>query len=99
MLERAEDGVQCVEMLEKAEAGYYDVILMDIQMPNMNGYEATRAIRQMPDPKKAGIAILAMTANAFEEDILRSIEAGMNGHLAKPIHVAELLRALAANLH
>jgi len=94
VLERAEDGVQCVEMLEKAEAGYYDVILMDIQMPNMNGYEATKVIRQMTDPKKAGIAILAMTANAFEEDSLRSMAAGMNGHLAKPIDVAELLKTL-----
>jgi len=99
VLERAEDGVQCVEMLAKAEAGYYDVILMDIQMPNMNGYEATKAIRQMSDLKKAGIAILAMTANAFEEDRLCSVEAGMNGHLAKPMNVDELLRALAECLH
>jgi len=95
VLERAEDGAQCVAMLEKAEAGYYDVVLMDIQMPNMNGYEATRTIRQMADPKKAAIIILAMTANAFEEDSQRSIDAGMNGHLVKPIDVAVMLKTLA----
>jgi len=95
LLERAEDGVQCVDMVQKADAGYYDVILMDVQMPNMNGYEATRAIRQLDDPKKADIVIIAMTANAFEEDTRHSHEAGMNGHLAKPIDVTQLMQTLA----
>ncbi len=98
VLERAEDGAQCVAMLEKAEAGYYDIILMDVQMPNMNGYETTRAIRQMADPKKAATIILAMTANAFEEDRQRSIDSGMNGHLVKPIDVPELMKTLAGYL-
>ena len=98
VVERAEDGVRCVKMLEQAEAGFYDVILMDVQMPNMNGYEATRAIRQLTDTAKANSIIFAMTANAFEEDKREAINAGMNGHLAKPIDVTELMKALASNL-
>jgi len=98
VLEHAEDGQSCVEMVEKADAGYYDIILMDIQMPRMNGYEATRAIRQMADPKKAATIILAMTANAFEEDRREAARAGMNGHLTKPINVTELMKTLSANL-
>ena len=81
-------------MLEKAEAGYYDLILMDIQMPNMNGYKATKTIRKFSDVKKAGIGIVAMTANAFEEDKRNAYKAGMNGHIAKPIKVDMLLSAL-----
>lgn len=96
--ERAEDGVKCVEMVEKAEVGYYDLILMDIQMPRMNGYEATRAVRALSDPQKAGIPIFAMTANAFEEDKKEALKAGMNGHMAKPIDVKELMRTLSAAL-
>jgi len=87
IVDRAEDGRICCDLLLKADADTYDAILMDIQMPNMNGYEATRAIRQMQDPAKAAIPILAMTANAFEEDKREAARAGMNGHLAKPINV------------
>ena len=94
-IERAEDGAVCVDLLEQAKGGYYDLILMDIQMPNMNGYEATRAIRALQDPEKANIPILAMTANAFEEDKREAYRCGMNGHLAKPINVRELMKELA----
>ena len=82
-------------MLDKASAGYYDLILMDIQMPNMNGYHATRTIRALNDSGKANIPILAMTANAFEEDKREAFRCGMNGHLAKPINVSELMKELA----
>ena len=78
-----------------ANAGYYDLILMDIQMPDMDGYKATRTIRKFADPKKAGITIVAMTANAFEEDKKNAYEAGMNWHIAKLIKVDELISALA----
>jgi len=98
IVERAEDGAICVDMLKKAPNSYYDLILMDIQMPNMNGYEATRSIRALPDSQKAQIKILAMTANAFEEDKREAYRSGMNGHLAKPVNVRELMRALAAIL-
>ena len=83
--ERVEDGIQCVNMIEKMPAGTYDMILMDIQMPKMNGYKATQAIRRLPDKDKAYIPIVAMTANAFEEDKRDAFAAGMNGHIAKPI--------------
>ncbi len=98
VVERAEDGQICLEMLMQAPAGYYGLVLMDIQMPNMNGYEATREIRKMKDSEKATIPILAMTANAFEEDKREAFRSGMNGHLAKPIDVRELMRELAALL-
>ena len=91
----AEDGTVCVELLEQAEDGYYDLILMDIQMPNMNGYEATRMVRRLQDSGKANIPILAMTANAFEEDKREAFRSGMNGHIAKPINVHELMKELA----
>lgn len=97
-IERAEDGRVAVDMLNKADAHYYDLILMDIQMPNMNGYEATRTIRALADTDKANIPILAMTANAFEEDKREAMRAGMNGHLGKPINVNELMKALAGIL-
>ncbi len=87
ILERVEDGLACVNRLSEVDADLYDLILMDIQMPNMNGYEATRRIRQFENVKKASIPILAMTANAFEEDKKMAIEAGMNGHISKPIDV------------
>lgn len=96
--ERAEDGQIAVDMIRNAEAGYYDLVLMDIQMPNMNGHEATRNIRKLSDVQKAGIPILAMTANAFEEDKRAAVSAGMNGHLGKPINVNELMKALAGIL-
>ncbi|WP_432628146.1 hybrid sensor histidine kinase/response regulator [Brotaphodocola sp.] len=93
-MEHAEDGIICVDMVEKASGDYYDLILMDIQMPNMNGYEAAQAIRSLPDKKKANIPIIAMTANAFEEDRKTAFAMGMNGHIAKPIAVKTLLEQL-----
>ena len=87
VLDRVEDGLACVNRLSEVDADLYDLILMDIQMPNMNGYEATRRIRQFENEKKASIPILAMTANAFEEDKKMAMEAGMNGHISKPIDV------------
>gem|GEM_PF-1262158 len=94
LVERAENGAICIEMLKAASPDYYDVILMDVQMPNMNGYDATRAIRTLEDPLKRIIPILAMTANAFDEDKKDASEAGMDGHLAKPIDMNELTDAL-----
>ena len=93
--ERVEDGIQCVNRIEKMPAGTYDMILMDIQMPKMNGYKATQIIRHLPDKDKACIPIVAMTANAFEEDKKEAIAAGMNGHIAKPIQVDKLLSILS----
>ena len=90
VLDRVEDGLACVNRLSEVDADLYDLILMDIQMPNMNGYEATRRIRQFENVKKASIPILAMTANAFEEDKKMAMEAGMNGHISKPIDVSVL---------
>lgn len=95
IVERAANGRICCDMLQSAQDGYYDLILMDIQMPEMNGYEATRAIRSLTDARKAGIPIVAMTANAFEEDKRNALKAGMNGHLTKPIDMHELLKTLA----
>ena len=94
-IERAEDGAVCVDMLQKADPGYYDLILMDIQMPHLNGYDAARQIRGLADPAKAGILIVAMTANAFEEDRRNAMDAGMNGFIAKPIDVDLLMKTLA----
>ena len=92
--ERVEDGIQCVNRRIEMPVGTYDMILMDIQMPQMNGYKATQAIRNLPDKDKACIPIIAMTANAFEEDKRDAIAAGMNGHVAKPIQVDKLLSTL-----
>ena len=94
-IERAEDGIICVDMLSKHEAGYYDLILMDIQMPNMDGYKATEVIRSLSNEKLAHIPIVAMTANAFEEDKKNALAAGMNGHIAKPVDVNKLMEQLA----
>ena len=94
-IERVEDGIQCVNRIMETPAGTYDMILMDIQMPKMNGYKATQAIRHLPDQDKAYIPIIAMTANAFEEDKRDALAAGMNGHIAKPIQVDKLLSILA----
>ena len=94
LVEKAEDGVVAVSKVEESQEGYYDLILMDIQMPKMNGYEATKAIRSLPDPKLASIPIMAMTANAFEEDKMAALEAGMNGHIAKPIDIVKMNREL-----
>ena len=86
-VDRAKDGVECVDMLEKAANGTYQLILMDIQMPVMNGYDAAKKIRRMDDPQKAGIPIIAMTANAFSEDKQAALDVGMNDHIAKPINM------------
>lgn len=94
-VDHAEDGASCVDMLERRDAGYYDLILMDIQMPNMDGYQATEVIRAMTVPEKASIPIIATTANAFEEDRKNAFAAGMNGHIAKPIDLNKLFAALA----
>ena len=96
--ERVEDGIQCVNRIMEMPVGTYDIILMDIQMPEMNGYKATQEIRRLPDRDKACIPIIAMTANAFEEDKRDAIAAGMNGHIAKPIQVDKLLSILSKNL-
>ena len=92
-VERVADGVQCVNALQEKPEGYYDVILMDIQMPNMDGYKATKTIRQLPG-RRAGIPIIAMTANAFDEDKKKALEAGMNAHIAKPIDIRVLFETL-----
>ena len=96
-IERVEDGIQCVNKVEKMPVGTYDMILMDIQMPKMDGYKATQEIRHLPDKGKACIPIIAMTASAFEEDKREAIAAGMNGHIAKPIDVNELMAILVKN--
>lgn len=93
-VDRAADGIQCVSRIEKEPAGTYALILMDIQMPNMDGYKATETIRQLPDPKKAAIPIIAMTANAFEEDRKMALAKGMNGYIAKPIDPAKMLETI-----
>lgn len=93
-VERAEDGIVCVNMIEKADADHYDLVLMDIQMPNMDGYKATQLIRQLPDKKKSRLPVIAMTANAFEEDKRNALVAGMDGFLSKPIVIEELIHTL-----
>ena len=98
LVETAEDGQQAVDMVTQSQPGWYQLVLMDVQMPVMNGYEATRQIRQLEDPKLAGIPILAMTANAFEEDKQEALRSGMNGHISKPINISKLLETLTAML-
>ena len=93
-VEIAKDGVEAVEKMKTAPAGYYDLILMDIQMPKMDGYEAAKQIRAMDDKGKASIPIVAVTANAFEEDKKTALDAGMNGHLAKPYDIAAIMETL-----
>lgn len=90
----AKDGVECVDMIQEADEDTYDLILMDIQMPNLNGYDAARRIRSLENHRKASIPIIAMTANAFEEDRKNAIASGMNGHLAKPVDMNVLKRTL-----
>ena len=92
--EVAENGQIAVDMLRQAGPGYYNLVLMDVQMPVMDGYAATRAIRALPDRKLASIPILAMTANAFEEDRRAALKSGMNGHIAKPIQIDKLFEVL-----
>lgn len=83
-----------VEKMRHADAGKYDLILMDIQMPKMDGYEATREIRKLSDPEKASIPIIAMTANAFVEDRQKAFETGMDGYLVKPIDISKMMETL-----
>ena len=92
-VEWAEDGVQCLEMLQKMPEDYYDVILMDIQMPNMDGYKTTRKIRSLPG-RRSAVPIVAMTANAFDEDKKKAYQAGMNGYMSKPIDTKKVFATL-----
>ena len=94
IVDRVEDGVQCVARIEQKPAGTYDLILMDIQMPNMDGYKATEVIRGLSDKSKANIPIIAMTANAFEEDRKKALAKGMNGHIAKPVDIEKMREIL-----
>jgi len=98
VIEIAVDGVECVKKVSEAEEDYYDAILMDIRMPNLNGYDATRRVRAMSNKKKANIPIIAMTANAFEEDKQKAIDSGMDAHLSKPINVQKLIEILSSHL-
>ena len=93
-VEEACDGVEAVERVAESEEGYYDLIFMDIQMPRMNGYEATRGIRSLKRQDAGSIPIIAMTANAFEEDVQAALSAGMNEHFAKPVDVHALEQIL-----
>lgn len=94
VIDRVEDGIQCVSRIEQMPSDTYDLILMDIQMPNMDGYKATQCIRNLNDKKKAEIPIIAMTANAFTEDRIRAKEAGMDEHISKPVDVKLLLKVI-----
>jgi len=94
-VDRAVDGISCVDIYQKAKDGFYDLILMDVQMPNMNGFKATKSIRAMENPAKNQIPIIAMTANAFDEDKKNALSAGMNAHLAKPIVINDLIKTLS----
>lgn len=99
LVEEAEDGDVAVKTLRDMGAGYYSLVLMDVQMPVMNGYEATKAIRSFEDKELSGIPVIAMTANAFEEDKIQALEAGMNAHISKPIDVEELFQTLETVLN
>ena len=94
----AGNGKIAVEILKKAEPEYYQAVLMDVQMPVMNGYEATKEIRSLKNRRLASIPIIAMTANAFEEDRQEAMHYGMNGHIAKPIDVQNLFETLESVL-
>ena len=94
LVDTAEDGAEAVEKVKNSTAAGYDLVLMDVQMPVMNGYEATKQIRALEDPKLAGITILAMTANAFEEDKKEAFDAGMTGYLVKPLDINLLVNEL-----
>ena len=98
LVDTAENGAEAVEKVKKSTPGEYDLVLMDVQMPVMNGYEATEQIRALDDPDLAGITILAMTANAFDEDKKKALNCGMNGFLSKPIVIDELIATLQNNL-
>ena len=98
LVDTAENGAEAVEKVKRSKPGGYDLVLMDVQMPVRNGYEATKQICALEDPKLAGITILAMTANAFEEDRKKALECGMDGFLSKPIVIKDLIDALQHNL-
>ena len=98
MVDWVEDGSACLNRLRQVEVGYYQVILMDIQMPKMNGYEATKRIRELPVSGMAHIPIIAMTANAFSDDQKRALDVGMNGFITKPIDVDRMLRTIQQTL-
>ena len=98
IVDRVEDGVQWQSRIEQKPAGTYDLILMDIQMPNMDGYKATQAIRRLADKEKSGIPIIAMTANAFEEDRKKALAKGMNGHIAKPVDAEKVEKTICSVL-
>ena len=98
VIDRVEDGIQCVHRIEQSPAGTYDLILMDIQMPNMDGYRATEMIRGLSDKNKANIPIIAMTANAFEEDRKKALAKGMNGHIAKPVDAEKVEKTICGVL-
>ncbi len=91
---RAENGRVCVDMIRKSEAGRYALVFMDVQMPEMNGLDATRAIRKLEDPAAASVPIVAMTADAFSENITECMNAGMNGHIAKPVDIKLVIREI-----
>ena len=93
--QRACNGKECVDILENSEEHAFDFVFMDIQMPNMDGYQATKLIRQFADKEKADIPIIAMTANAFEEDARKCVEAGMNAHLSKPLQMDVVVGTIA----
>ena len=97
-VETADDGAQAVDKFRNSPEGWYDLILMDVQMPVMNGYDATRTIRALPRPDAARVCIVAMTANAFLEDVRLSQEAGMNEHISKPVDVDRLMKILRGQL-
>ena len=97
-VEHAENGREAVDRFTASAPGYYDMILMDVQMPVMNGHEATRAIRASGHPDARDIPILAMTADAFSEDVAAAAAAGMNGHLAKPVNINDLYRLMDMHL-
>ena len=92
--EQAENGRVCVEKMRTAADGTYDLIFMDVQMPEMNGLDAARAIRQLENPRAASIPIVAMTAEAFSENVTECLDAGMNGHIAKPIDIKLVIKEI-----
>ena len=92
--DRAENGKICVDMINAAQKGSYELIFMDVQMPEMNGLDATRAIRKLEDPWASSIPIIAMTADAFSENIMACLEAGMNGHIAKPVDIKLVIKEI-----
>ena len=92
--DRAENGRVCVDMVREAEAGSYALVVMDVQMPEMNGLDATRAIRKLKDPAAASVPIVAMTADAFSENVTECLNAGMNGHIAKPVDIKLVIKEI-----